>query len=608
MGKNHSSKIHPGLDKSPGKNWIDKLPTSLKVRWHRSWIYRAAKHLVADKGMGTGRAIAVAVNAAKKGCATGDLNWSGKQSVNPKSKAEMCASVKLWTEMKASTKVENSEDDDETIFLSELSGYDLDAGAVLIEDEFDLAIIKEAEEAHQLDEVDMAEDNKSWSTKDWNPKESDYDEAQWKSATLLDGKLPVKEPDGTYNKNGIKSAAKMLSQVDGISDEKRKSVAKTLQRLFKEMGEDPPNSINMSEYDIDAERYFEIMKVSEREQANRMPLSLPTYNFSDSHTEGPKRWVKEILRAGVIRYKGSTVEFKPEDLKLAVDNFHKNALDYVPFQFVDEHNQHSASPTLNAGTVEDLRLSKEGKALEAVFSLNDTAQSIVSSNPKFGVSVTYHPNYYRESDDKVFGPTLLSVAGTNRPRIPAMDKWVEASENQPYGAIDLSEGEWDEAAAENTINDDEGGGTELSEEGTTVAEGNVELSAEDIKSIRDDNEALRSQVVSLSESRIRDKVSIEVNNAKSNGVPPAIADRVGELMFSVRTDSGNEAIELSDGEGTKSNHSRYEMLTDILKQCEGYVDLSEESGSSDDGSEDSDGSRTEADKSAISSLVGLASS
>jgi hypothetical protein len=70
---NHSSRIHPGLDRSPRKNWIDRLPAALKRRWHKSWIYRAAKHLHYDKGRPIGIAIATAKNAAVKGCATGDL-------------------------------------------------------------------------------------------------------------------------------------------------------------------------------------------------------------------------------------------------------------------------------------------------------------------------------------------------------------------------------------------------------------------------------------------------------------------------------------------------------------------------------------------------------
>jgi len=59
------------------------------------YIKRIEKHLE-KKGMAKGRAIATAVNAAKKMCATGDLNFPGSQQVNPGSRAEACAAVAQW--------------------------------------------------------------------------------------------------------------------------------------------------------------------------------------------------------------------------------------------------------------------------------------------------------------------------------------------------------------------------------------------------------------------------------------------------------------------------------------------------------------------------------
>lgn len=99
--QDHPSSAHPNLDWSAAENWIDRLPKAMGRAFRRSWIYRAAKHLVFDQGMRRGRAFAVAINAAKRGCSTGDLNFPGRQSVNPKSRAEMCAAVALWTSMKA---------------------------------------------------------------------------------------------------------------------------------------------------------------------------------------------------------------------------------------------------------------------------------------------------------------------------------------------------------------------------------------------------------------------------------------------------------------------------------------------------------------------------
>lgn len=76
------------------ENWVDQqggLPPYIK---------RIARHLQ-EKGMTESRAIATAVNAAKKMCAEGDLNFEGLQHVNPGSRAEACRAVAQWEAMKA---------------------------------------------------------------------------------------------------------------------------------------------------------------------------------------------------------------------------------------------------------------------------------------------------------------------------------------------------------------------------------------------------------------------------------------------------------------------------------------------------------------------------
>jgi hypothetical protein len=78
------------------KNWVDQeggLP---------KYIKRIAKHLQ-EKGMDESRAIATAVNVAKKSCSSGDTNWPGKQQVNPGSRAEACAAVASWEKKKAAS-------------------------------------------------------------------------------------------------------------------------------------------------------------------------------------------------------------------------------------------------------------------------------------------------------------------------------------------------------------------------------------------------------------------------------------------------------------------------------------------------------------------------
>lgn len=84
------------LDRSPKKNWVENaggLPM---------YIRRIANHLHQEKGMTIGHAIATAVNACKKMCASGDTNWPGVQQVNAKSRSQACAAVASWEKKKIS--------------------------------------------------------------------------------------------------------------------------------------------------------------------------------------------------------------------------------------------------------------------------------------------------------------------------------------------------------------------------------------------------------------------------------------------------------------------------------------------------------------------------
>lgn len=96
-----SSSGLPSLERAPGKhdNWVEDVGGLPK------YIDRIARHLHSEKGMDIGRAIAVAVNACKRMCASGDLNYKGKQNVNAKSRAEACAAVAEWEAKKAKAHV-----------------------------------------------------------------------------------------------------------------------------------------------------------------------------------------------------------------------------------------------------------------------------------------------------------------------------------------------------------------------------------------------------------------------------------------------------------------------------------------------------------------------
>lgn len=89
-------------------------------------------------------------------------------------------------------------------------------------------------------------------------KESDYTLEQWHRACLIhlhDGeptskeqcKLPVREPDGTLNRNGIHAAAAALAGARGgvkaPMEDKRKAAKKLVSLYRNVLDEEPPESI-----------------------------------------------------------------------------------------------------------------------------------------------------------------------------------------------------------------------------------------------------------------------------------------------------------------------------------------------------------------------------
>lgn len=91
---------------------------------------------------------------------------------------------------------------------------------------------------------------------------SDYSDAQWKSACILDRgesfntaktryALPIKEPSGALNRNGVHAAASRFGSVQASSE--AKSAAKAaLRGAYKSLGEEPPDSIAASADDLTA--------------------------------------------------------------------------------------------------------------------------------------------------------------------------------------------------------------------------------------------------------------------------------------------------------------------------------------------------------------------
>lgn len=101
----------------------------------------------------------------------------------------------------------------------------------------------------------MAVSNKPWS----QVSEADYPSAAaFCRACLIDlnppgepkvkarCKLPVREPDGTLNRNAVHAAAAVLAGARGGVDAPapaKRAAARALLRLYRELEEDPPEAI-----------------------------------------------------------------------------------------------------------------------------------------------------------------------------------------------------------------------------------------------------------------------------------------------------------------------------------------------------------------------------
>lgn len=88
LANDHPSSSHPDIPNKPGKtNWVEKRGGLPK------FIERVAKHIMADSGFSTSRAIASAISQCKKWAAGGG-------DVKPETRAKAAAAIAQWTAIK----------------------------------------------------------------------------------------------------------------------------------------------------------------------------------------------------------------------------------------------------------------------------------------------------------------------------------------------------------------------------------------------------------------------------------------------------------------------------------------------------------------------------
>lgn len=92
------------------------------------------------------------------------------------------------------------------------------------------------------------------STAPWNGDAARYTADQYRRACLIDKgtgdpnskdryALPVREPSGQLNVNGVEAAAQRLGQVQGVAPDKKQAAARKLIQLYSQFGKTPPDSL-----------------------------------------------------------------------------------------------------------------------------------------------------------------------------------------------------------------------------------------------------------------------------------------------------------------------------------------------------------------------------
>ncbi len=133
--------------------------------------------------------------------------------------------------------------------------------------------------AHGVAKSADATITKAVTDRPWDGSASRFTPEQWRRATLIDTgegdadsksryKLPVREPDGTINRNGAHAAAAAFAGGRGGEDastEKKRSAARALVRIYRsDLDEDPPESLlrtaGMSVASIDFDQFTQSMR------------------------------------------------------------------------------------------------------------------------------------------------------------------------------------------------------------------------------------------------------------------------------------------------------------------------------------------------------------
>jgi hypothetical protein len=357
---------------------------------------------------------------------------------------------------------------------------------------------------------------------------------------------------------------------------------------------------------------------------------LSPYNTGQAVELSTTLFRKPLLKLGSINYKGKKLTFDRKYLRDLKDSFTAGAYDQVPFQLADGGNAHNEDPERFRGDVKGFELTKDG--LDVLVDFTPKGAELIRDNPKLGVSARIIEGL-EHSDGRKYDRAVRHVLGTLDPKVTGLGAWQEvtlSADDAVDNTIDVTQEEVTTLVPEGTPSgtggapppsstatvDDGGGGGDAAVGTTTLIQppapgvtvnvntpagtsadpapvpGFEDLDFDDITdeeldelvdasaSLSNEHQDDEPSALDLANARV---AAVEAELARQRfvnlsreyieaGVPPVMV----ELARPILSMPMAPVIDLANNEQLDFG----ELVTDMLDQCKGFIQLGREQGSS----------------------------
>lgn len=341
-----------------------------------------------------------------------------------------------------------AEGDDEGI--TEFSSAKIAAATLVAIPAFSEAFVRLGTWDDDEDSEEKEEGQFAVSEKSWDGSASRFTEEEYHRSCLIhehpDGepsksacKLPIREPNGDINKNGVHAAASRINQVDASEEEKSKAKSQ-LKSAYKEIGEEPPEGFADDEF---ADKLLPKHKDAPGWITHPKPTKRITSYWVDGRGAAKIRWGQggdfNRCRKQLAKYVKN-----PDWLAGLCANLHHRALGVWP-------GQHSLESSIIASASPSVTfVSPSGKV--SAWNAETATKSSIDEEAKLGNSVgdastngsvteSHYPTYSASSAEQ-----SLNLEGGSAQRFDAVS--AKQSETQSFSGNQGSPGTSNATATE----------------------------------------------------------------------------------------------------------------------------------------------------------------